>query len=89
MLKSIFTVFRRAMFSEKDLVESALAGAGPAPQLDGDSDSDDAMLGGQADLEGEDDEDLQDGAENDEFDLDQAEEDSDDAEKEAMLEGCA
>lgn len=33
-------IMNRAMFSEKDLVESALAGAGPAPQLDGDSDSD-------------------------------------------------
>lgn len=33
------------MFSEKDLIESELAGAGPAPQLEGvDSDADDLEL---------------------------------------------
>lgn len=45
------------MFSEKDLIESNLAGAGPAPVLEGvDSDEDDLELLDEAFAEGQEDE---------------------------------
>lgn len=64
------------MFSEKDLIESELAGAGPAPELDGeDSETDDlalldeAFAAGQAGEEVDEDEGL-----NDEFDVEEQDE---------------
>lgn len=79
------------MFSEKDLIESNLAGAGPAPVLEGvDSDEDDLELLDEAfaeGQEGEEDNDLDDLE--DEYDVedDDEEEGSDDPAAEDDLNG--
>ena len=85
------------MFSEKDLIESVLAGAGPAPELDVSEDDMaaeldlDDMIAEDDDLEADgslgegDDADL-DGVNGDEFDLEEAV-DGSEAEEDDMLEG--
>lgn len=87
VLCAVFTCFYRAMFNEKDLIESEQAGAGPAPELsDAESDADDLKLldeafaaGQQSDNE-EDVDDLE-----DEFDVEEDNESEEDLENGCVI----